>query len=243
RLFRRRGLITSVAGVAFLVFVGVVANQFGESPRLIDVIEATTSVAEVTEPTTIAETASTDVAATVSSTTLSPSTASSLSPSGSVTASSIAKKSTKATTTTAAPPVTVVVDSVPVSSVLVATTVVTTPATTTIAPIVTPTVAPTTTLSSKSIVTLATCKDLSKGGAGITLGVNVTDIDGVKSVVAGRYKSTLNSPTSVAGSVYNFYVLKGSSTVVEPFVVEVRVTDTKGNMTTAYLELTSKNCA
>lgn len=91
---------------------------------------------------------------------------------------------------------------------------------------------------------MLTCRDLSKGGAGVNLELNVTDPEGVKSVVAGRYKSTLTPPSpSSAGTTYVFYVMKGSTKVVEPFVVEVRVTDTSGFLTTAYLELSSKNCA
>jgi hypothetical protein len=90
---------------------------------------------------------------------------------------------------------------------------------------------------------MVTCEDLSKGGAGISIAVDVADVDGVASVVAGRYKSTLKAPMSVSGSVYDFYVLKGAPRVAEPFVVAVRVTDSKGNFTTAYLETTTKNCA
>ena len=259
RFFRRRGFFGSVAGVAFIVAVAFVSNQMGESPTLVEPT-AETSVDSLAAATTVASTASAGAPATVESTVSPPSVSTSVSSTTTPSASTVAgasKKSTKVSTTVSpAPPSSVPVETTVPSTVVVSTTasaaapatvVSTSPPTiapsTTVAATTPSTSGPTTSVSAKSVVTMVSCKDLTQGGAGIQIAINASDIDGVKAVVAGRYKSTLSAPTSVSGSVYNFYVIKGASKVAEPFIVEVRVTDAKGNVTTAYLETTSKNCA
>ena len=257
--FKSSGFLTAVAGLTVLVLAGVVINNVGESPRLLDP-PATTTIESTTVPpaTTVDSTASAGAPATVSSTSVpavSPTVSSAVSP---------PVTSKPKPVTTSVPKTTVAETTVPVAVVVETTTATTAPATTSVQTVPTTVVAPTTvaqaavpttvaasttlaaatttTINTKSVVSMSTCKDLSKGGAGITIGIKVTDVDGVKAVVAGRYKSTLNPPMSTSGDVYTFYVLKGSSTVTEPFVVEVRVTDTRGNVTTAYLETTFKTC-
>ena len=270
RFFRRRGFLGSVAGVAFIVAVAFVSNHMGESPTLVEptVTSATgtaeTSVDSLAAGTTqsaeklVDSTASAGAPATVSSTTSPPS--SNISSPSMTTVAGASKKSTKVSTTVSpAPPSSVPVDATAsagapttvastapptlIPATLVATTPPTTAPSTTVAATTPSTSGPTTTVSAKSVVMMVSCKDLTQGGAGIQIAINVTDIDGVKAVVAGRYKSTLSSPTSASGSIYNFYVIKGATKVAEPFIVEVRVTDVKGNVTTAYVETTSKNCA
>ena len=253
--FKSSGFLTAVAGFTVLVLAGIVINNVGESPRLLDP-PATTTIESTTVPpaTTVDSTASAGAPATVSSTSVPAATSadSTASAGAPATVSSTSVPAVSPTVSSAvSPPVTSkpkpVTTSVPKTTVAettvpVATTVAQAAVPTTVAASTTLAAATTTTVNTKSVVSMSTCKDLSKGGAGITIGIKVTDVDGVKAVVAGRYKSTLNPPMSTSGDVYTFYVLKGSPTVTEPFVVEVRVTDTRGNVTTAYLETTFKTC-